>query len=147
MDNITSHEKETSPNRPEPLERAKKSGERYSTRAVAYLGDAVYEVYVREYLVKKGISDPAKLNNEAKRFVTASSQCRIAGQIQQYLTEDEVSVFKKGRNLGHTRTAPNIDPTEYRVATGLEVLFGQLFLEGKHARLDEIFGIISELKG
>ncbi len=142
MENIISHEKEVSQNSPAPLECTKKSADRYSTRAVAYLGDAVYEVYVREYLVKKGITDPAKLNNEAKSFVTASSQCRIAKKIQKYLTEDEVSTFKKGRNLGHTRTAPNIDPTEYRVATGLEVLFGQLFLEGKHARLDEIFGII-----
>lgn len=116
----------------------------YHARALAYLGDAVYEVYVREYLVRLGYTNADKLNKESHKFVTAAAQSHIAKELLPHLDERETDIFKHGRNLGHSHTARNIDPIEYRVATGIEVLFGELFLEGKSDRLSEIFKIITE---
>lgn len=111
----------------------------YSARAVAYLGDAVFELYAREYLVKRGYSDAARLNSEAKKLVSASAQAQIAKVLIELLTEEEVAFYKKGRNLGHSQTSKNISPTEYRVATGLETLFGELYLRGRGNRIKELF--------
>lgn len=111
----------------------------YSARAVAYLGDAVFELYAREYLVRQGYSDAARLNAEAKKLVSASAQAQIAKAIVGLLTEEETAFYKKGRNLGHSQTSKNISPTEYRVATGLEALFGELYLRGRAERLRELF--------
>lgn len=112
---------------------------KYSARAVAYLGDAVFELCAREYLVKKGYSDAAKLNSEAKKLVSASAQAQIAKNLLDLLTDEETEFYKKGRNLGHSKTSKNITPTEYRVATGLETLFGELYLRGRSARINELF--------
>lgn len=111
----------------------------YSARAVAYLGDAVFELCAREYLVKKGYSDAAKLNSEAKKLVSASAQAQIAKTLLESLTDEEIAFYKKGRNLGHSQTSKNITPTEYRVATGLETLFGELYLRGRTERIGELF--------
>ncbi len=113
----------------------------YSARAVSYLGDAVFELLAREYLVKKGYSEAGRLNAEAKKLVSASAQAEIAKKLLPFLTEEEQDFYKKGRNLGHSQTSKNIDPTEYRVATGLESLFGSLFLLGRRERIENLFSI------
>ena len=118
--------------------------EKYSARAEAYLGDAVFELLAREYLVKKGISDAGRLNEEAKKLVSATAQAEIARKILPHLSDEEEEFYKKGRNLGHSQTSKNIRPTEYRVATGLEALFGSLYLLGREERTRELFRLATD---
>ena len=115
--------------------------EKYSARALAYLGDAVFELLAREYLVNKGYSDAGRLSSEAKEIVSASAQAKIAKKILPILTPEEEEFYKKGRNLGHSQTSRNIRPAEYRIATGLESLFGILHLLGRQERMRELFNI------
>ena len=110
-----------------------------STHALAYLGDCVFECCVREYLVGKGLGTSAALNREALEFVRASAQAEAMKRILPILTEEEESVFKRGRNLGHTKTPKSATVGEYRTATGMEALFGYLHLKGQKERIRELF--------
>ncbi len=109
---------------------------RISAANLAYLGDCVYELYVREYLVKKNVLQPSV---ESLKYVTAKVQSEAVEKILPLLTEEEVDAYKRGRNLGHTNTPKSSTVVEYRRATGLESLFGWLYLEGKSSRLRELF--------
>ena len=110
-----------------------------STAALAYLGDSVLEVCVREYLVSKGLSTSAHLNKEALSFVRASAQAEAMKNILDLLDEEEAAVFRRGRNVGHTATPKSASMSEYRAATGMEALFGWLHLLGKEERIRELF--------
>ena len=110
-----------------------------STHALAYLGDCVFECCVREYLVGKGIGTSAALNREALEFVRASAQAEAMKRILPILTEEEEAVFKRGRNLGHSKTPKSATAGEYRTATGMEALFGYLHLKGQKERIRELF--------
>ena len=101
-----------------------------STKALAYLGDAVFELLVRSMLIKSGTRN---LNKKAKEFVSATAQSDIYHKIFPLLEKGEQALCKRGRNIKTSNTA------EYRHATGIEVLFGSLYAEGKHDRLKEIF--------
>ena len=116
----------------------------YSTAALAYLGDCVIEIMVREHLVKLGLSSSAKLNKRALDFVRAPCQAEAVKNILPHLTEEENAVFHRGRNIGHTNTPKASTVAEYRAATGMEALFGWLYLNGCHDRLNELFAIIME---
>ncbi|MBQ8185385.1 MAG: hypothetical protein IJX93_09820 [Clostridia bacterium] len=107
-----------------------------SSANLAYLGDCVYELYVREYLVKKGVARPSV---ESLKYVTAHVQSRVVETLLPLLTEEETAEFRRGRNNGHTSVPKSSTPAEYRRATGLECLFGWLFLSGRHDRLRELF--------
>ena len=107
-----------------------------SAEALAYLGDCVFELYVREYLVKKHTQRPSV---ESLKYVTAHVQSEVIEKILPLLTEEEEHEFKRGRNLGHSSVPKSSTPSEYRRATGLEALFGWLYLSGKHERLRELF--------
>ena len=111
----------------------------YSTASLAYLGDCVLELCVREHLVKSGISSSAKLNREALRYVRASAQASAMKNLLPLLTEEEEAIFKRGRNVGHTNTPKSATVAEYRSATGMEALFGWLHLAGRQARIQELF--------
>ena len=114
-----------------------------TSRAYSYLGDAVFELCVREYLVLEcEISDAQELNDRAKEYVSASAQAELMPLISPLLTEDEDKVFRHARNKGHSRVAHNIDPAQYRVATGLEALFGFLYAEERFDRIRELFDTI-----
>ena len=118
----------------------------YSSASLAYLGDCIIELCVREYLVKeKGFSSSAKLNKEALAFVKASRQAEAMKQIQDLLTEEESGVFHRGRNMGHSGTPKSATMAEYRNATGMEALFGWLHLAGKKERIDELFRVAYRL--
>ena len=118
----------------------------YSSAALAYLGDCAIELCVREYLVKeKGFSSSAKLNKEALRFVKASSQAEAMKNILGTLTEEETDVFHRGRNMGHTSTPKSATVAEYRNATGMEALFGWLYLAKNQDRINELFRIAYQL--
>lgn len=110
-----------------------------TTPALAYLGDCVLEMRVREYLVKAGFSTSAHLNREALRFVRASAQAEAMKHILPLLDEEELGYFHRGRNIGHTNVPKSATVSEYRTATGMEVLFGFLHLSGRDERADELF--------
>ena len=110
-----------------------------STAALAYLGDSVLEVCVREHLVSRGISSSAHLNKEALLFVRATAQAEAMKNILELLDEEEAAVFRRGRNVGHTATPKSASMSEYRSATGMEALFGWLHLSGKEERIRELF--------
>ena len=110
-----------------------------STAALAYLGDSVLEVCVREHLVAGGLSTSAHLNKEALLFVRATAQAEAMKNIIELLDEDEAAVFRRGRNVGHTATPKSASVSEYRTATGMEALFGWLHLSGKEERIRELF--------
>lgn len=110
-----------------------------SAQGLAYLGDAVFELCVRAMLTADGSRPARELNREAKRYVSAGAQARMYHRIFDLLTEEEQSVMKRGRNLNPTARAKRADMTDYRHATGLEALFGYLYLKGCHARVEELF--------
>ena len=115
-----------------------------SGAALAYLGDAVLEVCVREHLVKSGLSSSARLNSTALEYVKASKQAEAMKKILPILTEEEEAVFRRGRNIGHTNTPKSATVSEYRIATGMEALFGYLHLEGRKERIAELFSAAYE---
>ena len=113
----------------------------YSTAALAYLGDSVIEICVRERLVKAGHSSSASLNKLALDYVRASAQAEAMKNILPLLTDEENAVFHRGRNIGHTNTPKSATVAEYRAATGMEALFGYLHLAGRAQRIAELFSV------
>jgi len=110
--------------------------------ALAYLGDCVIEKCVRTYLVlERGLSTSARLNRAALDFVRASAQSEAMNYIEPVLTEEESHYYRRGRNTGHSNVPRSASVSEYRRATGMEVLFGYLSLSGQEARIDELFRI------
>ena len=110
-----------------------------SAAALAYLGDSVIEICVREYLVELGLSSSARLNARALDFVRAPCQAEAMKNILPMLTEEEEAAFRRGRNLGHGSTPKAATVAEYRAATGMEALFGWLKLSGREERIAELF--------
>ncbi len=111
----------------------------YSTAALAYLGDCVIEMCVREHLVRAGYSSSARLNRIALDFVRAPMQAQAMKRILPLLSEEETAVFHRGRNGGHGHTPKSATMAEYRAATGMEALFGYLHLAGRQERIRELF--------
>lgn len=109
--------------------------------ALAYLGDSVIEILARERLVREGLSSSASLNAAAARYVRATAQSEAAERVLPKLTEREAAAYRRGRNIGHTNTPRSATPAEYRRATGLEALFGWLWLGGEEgaSRARELF--------
>ena len=110
-----------------------------STAALAYLGDAVIEVLVREKLVSDGFSDSGNLNRESLKYVKAGAQAAAMRKILPALSEEEESVFKRGRNMSGGNVPKSATMSEYRTATGMEVLFGYLHVTNKSERIKELF--------
>ena len=103
-----------------------------TTPALAYLGDCVFELRVRQALVEAGFSSSKHLNSAALSFVRAPAQAKAAKIILQVLTEEEEAFFRRGRNMGHTNVPKSAKVSEYRMATGLEVLMAYLHVAGKN---------------
>jgi ribonuclease III family protein len=108
--------------------------------ALAYIGDAVYEIYVRHYLLAKGNIRPNQLHNQAKRFVSAKAQASTLHHLfsLEFLTEEEQAVLRRGRNAKSGTIPKNTDVQTYRYSTAFEALIGHLYLEKKHERLEEL---------
>lgn len=107
--------------------------------ALAYIGDAVYEIYVRKYLLEKGIVKVKELQKEAIKFVSANSQSIIIKRlIDNVLNDDEISIVYRARNHKMDRHPKNSDIVSYKYATGLEALIGSLYLDNNINRIDEI---------
>lgn len=111
---------------------------------LAYIGDAVYELLVRTYLLKKGLS-VKELHKATINFVKAKSQANIVHNLEEELTEHEKTVVKKGRNAKSNTVPKNADLIDYKYATGFEALIGELYLSGNDERLSELFLQILEM--
>ena len=118
---------------------------KYTNRALAYIGDCVFELCVRRHLVNLGIAHSAKLNKEALGFVTAQKQAAYMEGIRDMLNEEEELVCRRGRNMTHANIPKSASKEEYSHATELEVLFGYLYLAQRQDRIDAIFSRIVEL--
>lgn len=108
--------------------------------ALAYLGDAVYELAIREYLLEKGIVKVNDLQKEAIPYVSAKGQAMYLTKLLDgnFLTEEEIDIVMRARNHKGSRHPKNTDIVTYKYATGLEALIGYLYLEHKKDRLNEI---------
>lgn len=121
-----------------------KSLSEISTPALAYLGDSVIELCVREMLVEKGLSSSKHLNSAALGFVRAETQANAVMKILPCLSDEENAVYRRGRNIGHTNTPKNATVGQYRMATGMETLFGYLHLQNRGERIKELFFLAYE---
>ena len=111
---------------------------------LAHVGDGVYELLCRSYLVSKGSKTVLKLHNATVELVKAPTQAKFADRLKPYLTEEEMDYFRRGKN-SHTHAAPkSATPQQYAKATGFETLFGALYLLGRKDRLMELFAICME---
>jgi len=110
-----------------------------SNLGLAHVGDGVYELLVRSYLCVKGDHTVKNLHKDAVAMVNASYQAKFVEKILPELTEEEQAYYRRGKN-SHTHAAPKAaSPREYAMATGLETLFGALYLYGRTERLSELF--------
>lgn len=112
--------------------------------ALAHVGDGAYELMVRSYLCSKGDKTVLKLHRDTVELVKAPAQAKFAQLLLPHLTQEEQDYFRRGKNA-HTHAAPKAATRrEYALATGLETLFGALYLMGRLERLNELFQIIVE---
>ena len=109
---------------------------------LAFIGDCVYEMLVRETLVAKANRPVNDLHRESVKFVSAKAQTAAYEKIKDMLTEEETAQFKRGRNAktGHSPKSP--PGAEYHTATGIESLFGYLYINGRLDRIKELFSVI-----
>lgn len=110
----------------------------YSPLALAYIGDGVYEIFVRTYVINRGNMPVNKMHKASRELVRASSQAKIYFLIEEMLTEAEDAVLRRGRNAKSVSIPKNGNVNEYRHATGLEALIGYLYIEGKVDRIKEL---------
>ena len=118
-----------------------------SNLGLAHVGDGVFELLVRSYLCCKGDHTVKNLHKDAISMVKAAAQAKFAEKILPELTEEEQAYYRRGKNA-HTHAAPKgASPKEYAMATGLETLFGALYLYGRQERLSQLFEKGMEIHG
>ena len=119
------------------------SGEKMNNLVLAYLGDAVYELHIREFLINKGIAKVKDLQQASLDYVSAKSQRKILELLENdnYLTQDEIDIVNRGRNAS-SHSSKTTDIITYKKATGLECLIGYLYLNNKE-RLYELLNHIT----
>ncbi len=110
-----------------------------SPLTLAFVGDGVYDLLVREYLVKQANRPVGELNKIKVSMVNCHSQAKYAAMLMEDLTETEISVYKRGRNATTQNTPKNSTKADYHSATGLEALFGYLYLNNELPRIKELF--------
>ncbi|OOB80078.1 MAG: ribonuclease III [Epulopiscium sp. Nuni2H_MBin003] len=126
----------------------KVSARSYSPLVLAYIGDGIYEIFIRDYIVKKANAPVNTLHKQTREFVQAKAQAIMYNKLKDILTEEETAVLKRGRNAKSTSTPKNGNIHEYRLATGVEALVGYLYLENRLERLGELMEIgMSEIRG
>jgi ribonuclease-3 family protein len=123
----------------------KRKPEELPPLTLAYIGDAVQELYVRHHLVASGEVKPQKLQEVAVRYVSAAAQAHAIQTIMDELTEEEVAIYKRGRNAKTSSPSRRANVGQYRQGTGLETLLGYLYLMGQAERLQEIMELLIKL--
>ena len=115
-----------------------------SNLGLAHIGDGVYELLCRGYLCVHGDQTVRRLHKDSVELVKAPTQAKFAQKLQPHLTQEEQDYYRRGKNA-HSHAAPkSATPKEYAMATGLETLFGALYLAGRTERLNELFAILME---
>ena len=110
-----------------------------SPLVLAYIGDTIYESYIREYLIRKNINKKVNdLHKSAIKYVNAKAQATVMHEMEEELSEDELRIYKRGRNQKSHTSPKNADIIDYKCATGFEALVGYLHLGGEKDRLDYI---------
>ena len=117
-----------------------------SSLALAHIGDAVYELMARSYLVARGKETNHSLHRATVALVAAPAQAAGAERIGPLLTEEEREVYRRGRNAKVHAVPHGATPREYHAATALEALFGYLYIKGRRERLNELFAAMLEGK-
>lgn len=114
--------------------------------SLAYIGDAVYSVYIREYLINKGICKVDKLQKESVNYVSAKAQAKFIESMinDNFLREDELDIFYRARNHKGTRHPKNTDIITYKYSTGFEAIIGYLYMCRNNDRLEEFMKFILE---
>ena len=114
---------------------------------LAYLGDTIYEDYIREYLIKNGLGNIKELQEASMNYVSAKSQARILEELinKNIFNEEELEIIKRARNNNSKHHPKSCDVITYRKATGLEALIGYLKLEGNVERINEIMNDVLSL--
>ena len=112
----------------------------YSPLALAYLGDAVYELIVRERVLAEGNRQVNKLHKESTKYVNAAAQAELIMRIEDKLTDEEKAIYKRGRNANAHAAPKNQDVIAYRKSTGFEALLGWLYLRNDMDRIMELIG-------
>lgn len=117
-----------------------KDAKQMNSLALAYMGDGIYEVYVRRHLLELGKVKPQLLHKEATKYVSAKAQAKVLFQMieEEKLTEEELAIVRRGRNAKSGTVPKNTDIQTYRYSTAFEALLGSLFLTGRDDRLVEI---------
>lgn len=115
--------------------------------ALAYMGDAVYEQYVRHHLLQSGKVRPNKLHKEATNYVSAKSQAKFLHKLldMEFLSEEEILIVKRGRNAKSGSVPKNTDVQTYKHSTAFEALIGHLYLAGNENRIEELITTIFSL--
>ena len=115
-----------------------------SNLGLAHIGDGVFELLCRSYLCAKGGKNVGQLHRDAVQMVKATTQAEFVEKLLPHLTEDELAYYRRGKN-SHVHAVPKgATPAQYAKATGLEALFGALYLSGQTDRLNELFHILIE---
>ena len=114
---------------------------------LAYLGDSIFEVYIRKLLVEQGISKVDKLQKEAVKYVSAKGQAKFVTKLidNNFLTEEELEVFYRARNHKSSRHPKNTDIITYKYSTGFEAIIGYLYLNNKIDRIRDIIDFVVEV--
>ena len=114
--------------------------------ALAYLGDSVYEVYIRRYLIDKGICNVNELQKEAIKYVSAKGQANFLNKMLEdnFFNEKEISIIYRGRNHKSHKAPKNTDIKTYKEATGFETIIGYLYINNKNDRINDIMNYILE---
>lgn len=118
---------------------SEKDVEMLNPLVLAYVGDGVYEVFIRNVIVSRGIWQPKKFHLESVSFVKANAQAELLEAIKEGLSETEADIVRRGRNAKSGTIPKNADRMDYKNATGFEALIGYLFLLGRYGRLKELF--------
>ena len=116
-----------------------------SNLGLAHMGDCVFEILCRGYLCAKGGKNVGNLHRDTINLVKAQSQAKFADKLLPLLTEEELAFYRRGKN-SHVHAVPkSCTPAEYAKATGVEALFGALYLLGRTERVNELFKTVMEL--
>jgi ribonuclease III family protein len=121
-----------------------KSPQLLNPLVLAYIGDAVYEVYIRQYVISQTNHKPNHLHKTATKFVSAKSQSKLLTTLMPMLTEEEKDIVRRGRNAKSGTTAKNAEVLEYRHSTAFECLIGYLFYTQSFVRLKEILDKVTQ---
>lgn len=114
---------------------------------LAYIGDAVYELEIRKKLVASGLHNANNLHKEAVKRVNANVQSKLINELKAELSEEEMSFFKRGRNVKPNNVPKKSSITEYTNSTGFEALIGYLFFKGDHEKINYIVDKVEEILG